>query len=75
MECPLFEVLNLVRISIYKKSFAKGYTPNWSEEDFSIKKVKILSRGHTLLVILTVKRLLAHFTKKNYKKQSKIRLE
>ena len=23
-----------VRISKYKKTFAKGYTPNWSEEDW-----------------------------------------
>ena len=27
-----------VRISKYKNSFAKGYTPNWSEEDFVISK-------------------------------------
>ena len=29
-----------VRISKYKNIFAKGYTPNWSEEVFEIKKVK-----------------------------------
>ena len=29
-----------VRISKYKMIFAKGYTPNWSEEVFVIKKVK-----------------------------------
>ena len=29
-----------VRISKYKNVFAKGYTPNWSEEVFAIKKVK-----------------------------------
>ena len=29
-----------VRISKYKNIFAKGYTPNWSEEVFVIKKVK-----------------------------------
>ena len=29
-----------VRISKYKNIFAKGYTSNWSEEDFVIKKVK-----------------------------------
>ena len=27
-----FQVGNYVRISKYKKLFAKGYTPNWSEE-------------------------------------------
>ena len=29
-----------VRISKYKNIFAKGYTLNWSEEVFVIKKVK-----------------------------------
>ena len=29
---PKFKVGNLVRISKYKNIFAKGYTPNWSEE-------------------------------------------
>ena len=29
-----------MRISKYKNTFAKGYTPNWSEEVFVIKKVK-----------------------------------
>ena len=29
-----------VRISKYKNIFAKGYTPNWSEEVFVISKIK-----------------------------------
>ena len=29
-----------MRISKYKNIFAKGYTPNWSEEFSMIKKVK-----------------------------------
>ena len=37
---PKFEVGDHVRISKYKNIFAKGYTPNWSEEVFVIKKVK-----------------------------------
>ena len=37
---PKFKVGDHVRISKYKKFFAKGYTPNWSEEVFVIKKVK-----------------------------------
>ena len=32
--------VDTVRISKYKIFFAKGYTPNWSEEVFVIKKVK-----------------------------------
>ena len=35
---PKFQVGNHVRIS--KNIFAKGYTPNWSDEFFIIKKVK-----------------------------------
>ena len=37
---PKFNVGDHVRISKYKNIFAKGYTPNWSEEVFVIKKVK-----------------------------------
>ena len=37
---PKFKVGDHVRISEYKKIFAKRYTPNWSEEVFLIKKVK-----------------------------------
>ena len=35
-----FKVGDHVRISKYKNIFAKGYTPNWSEEVFVIKEVK-----------------------------------
>ena len=35
-----FKVGDCVIISKYKNIFAKGYTPNWSEEVFVIKKVK-----------------------------------
>ena len=35
-----FEVGDHVRISKYKNIFAKGYTPNWFEDVFVIKKVK-----------------------------------
>ena len=35
-----FKLVILLRISKYKKIFAKGYVSNRSEEDFVIKKVK-----------------------------------
>ena len=38
---PKFEVGDHVRISKYKNIFAKGYTPNWSEEIFVVKKSKV----------------------------------
>ena len=37
---PKFKVGDHVRISKYKNIFAKGYTPNWSEEVFVVKKVR-----------------------------------
>ena len=37
---PKFKIGDYVRISKYKNIFATGYTSNWSEETFVIKKVK-----------------------------------
>ena len=37
---PKFKVGDHVRISKYKNTFARGYTPNWSEEGFVISKIK-----------------------------------
>ena len=48
---PKFKVGDHVRISKYKNIFAKGYMPNWSEEVFVIKKLKILFCGLMLLMI------------------------
>ena len=37
---PKFKIGDHVRISKHKNNFAKGYTPNWSEEVFIISKIK-----------------------------------
>ena len=37
---PKFKADDHVRISKYKKIFAKGYTQNWSEKVFVIKKAE-----------------------------------
>ena len=37
---PKFKIGDIVRKSKYKNIFAKGYTPNWSQDVFVIKKVK-----------------------------------
>ena len=37
---PKFKIGDAVRISKYKKVFAKGYNLNWSENVFVTKKVK-----------------------------------
>ena len=49
-----FKIGDNVRISKYKNVFAKGYTPNWSEETFVIKKVKNIVPW--ILMILTEKK-------------------
>ena len=37
---PKFKVSDHIKISKYKNIFTKGYTQNWSEEVFVIKKWK-----------------------------------
>ena len=37
---PKFKVGDHIIISKYKNDFAKGHTPNWSEEVFAISKIK-----------------------------------
>ena len=80
---------DIIRISKYKNIFAKGYVPNWSAEVFVIAnsyykvikiiitKLKILFRGHLLIVILNMKKLLDCFTKRKCKKinQKEFRVE
>ena len=48
---PKFKVGDHVRITKYKNIFAKGYTPNWSEEVLLLIKLKIQFLGLMLLVI------------------------
>ena len=56
-----FKIGDIVRISKYKNIFAKGYTLNWSEEAFMIKRIKNTVPCTTLMK----KKLLELFTKKN----------
>ena len=48
---PKLKVEDNVRISKYKNIFAKGYTPDWSEEALLLIKVKIQLLGLMLFVI------------------------
>ena len=45
---PKFKAGDHVRISKYKNIFAKGYTPNSSEEILGLKKLKIQFQEHML---------------------------
>ena len=66
---PKFKVGDHVRISKHKSSFAKGYTPNWSEEVLLLTKLKMRFKGHILSMILIAKKLLEHFVKKKKSKR------
>ena len=37
---PKLRIGYIIRMAKYKNIFAKGYTPNWSEKVFVIKKAK-----------------------------------
>ena len=72
---PKFKILDNVRISTYKNIFAKGYTPNWSEEVFVIKKVKNTVPQTYVISDLKGEEFVGTFTKMNCKKQIKKSLE
>ena len=65
---PKFKVSDYVRISKYRNIFAKGYTPNWMEEVFVIKKVKSTVPWTYIINDLNGEELLEHFMKKNEKR-------
>ena len=65
------EVGDLVRISKYINIFAKGYTPNWSEEGFVIKEVKNTVPWTYVTNYLNGEEIIGkRFMKKNYTKQT-----
>ena len=64
-----------VRISKYKNIFAKGYTPNYSEKAFVIKKVKNTVPWAYVINDLNAKNLSKPFMKKNCRKKIKKNLE
>ena len=72
---PKFKVGDHVRISKYKNIFAKGYTPNWSEELFVIKKVKNTVPWTYVIKDLNDEEIIGTFMKKNCKRRIKKNLE
>ena len=64
-----FKVGDLIRISKYKNIFAKGYTPNWSEEVFIIKEIKNAVSWTYVINDLYGEEITGTFYKKNSKKQ------
>ena len=74
---PKFKVGHHVRISKYKNIFAKGYTPNWSEEVFVTKKVKYTVRWTYVINDLNGEEITGTFYEKELQKtnQKEFRIE
>ena len=64
-----FKVGDLVRISKFKNIFAKGYTPNWSEEIFIIKKIKNTVPRTCIISDLNGEKIVASFCEKELQKK------
>ena len=67
---PKFKVGDHVRISKYKNIFAKGYTPNWSEEVFIINKIKNTVPWTYAISDLTGEEITGSFYEKELQKTS-----
>ena len=74
---PKFKVGDYVRISKYKNIFAKGYTPNWSEEVFVVSKIKNTVPWTYVVSDLNGKLIPGSFYEKELQKtsQEKVRIE
>ena len=74
---PKCKVGDHVRISKYKNIFAKGYTSNWSEEGFVIKKVKNKVPWTYLINDLNGEKIIGTFYEKELQKinQEEFRIE
>ena len=74
---PKFKVGDHVRISKHKNIFAKGYTPNWSEEVFVIKKVINTVTWTYVINDLNVEEITGTFYEKELQKtnQDEFRIE
>ena len=65
---PKFKVGDHVKISKHKNTFAKGYTPNWSEEVFVIKKVKSTVPWTYVIHVLNGDEIIGTFYEKELQK-------
>ena len=67
---PKFKVGDHVRISKYKNIFAKGYTPNWSEEVFVVIKIKNTVPWTYVINDLNGEEIIGTFDEKELKKNN-----
>ena len=68
---PKFKVGDHVRISKYKNIFAKGYTPNWSEEVFVVSKIKNTVPWTYVINDLNGKEIIGTFYEKELQKTNR----
>ena len=77
----MIKILNLklvtVKISKYKNFFAKGFTPNWPEEFFVIKKVKNTVPWAYVIKDINVEEIIGTFYENEFQKtnQNEQRIE
>ena len=57
-----------MKISKYKNTFSKGYTSNWSEEIFLIRKMKNTGSGTYLINDLNGEEIMGSFYEKELQK-------
>ena len=76
-ENPKFKFGDRLRISKYKNIFAKGYTENWSEEIFIIKKIKNTVPWTYIINDLNGEEIIGTFCEKELQKtnQKEFRIE
>ena len=72
---PKFKVGDHVRMSKYKNIFPKGYTPNWSEETFVVKKIENTVPWTYVISDLNGEEIVGAFMKKNCRKLIRKNLE
>ena len=74
---PKFKVGDHVRVSKYKNIFAKGYTPNWSEEVFVVSKIENTVPWTYVVNDLNGEEIIGRFYEKELQKtnQQKFRIE
>ena len=65
---PKFKVGYHVKISKCKNIFAKGYTPNWSEEVFVIRKIKNIAPWTYVINNLNGEEIIGTFYEKELQK-------
>ena len=65
---PNFKIGDHVKISKYKNIFAKGYTPNWSEEVFVINTVKNTVPWTYVIKDLNGEEIIGTFYEKEFQK-------